>query len=156
MNSTREAFATRLSGDEFSAEAALDALNRSDFNDFTGVDAYLDAAAKALLERSSPEYQRARAAVTAAYQRRQEAEQRAAQDTRYRELSGTTKLDSVELGNVDKRAREAAQRDLAAKRITFSDMGATIEKYAEKFQKEALKSKISRIMMNEAIRGMKP
>lgn len=152
MNS-REAFAERLGDAELTTEGALGALNRSDYTDD---DAYLDAATKNLLERSSPEYQRARAAVTAAYQRKQEAEQRAAQEARYKELSSTTKLDSVELGNVDKKAREAAQRDLAAKRITFSDMGATIEKYAEKLQKEALKNKISRIMMNEAIRGMKP
>lgn len=148
MDSTRKVFATRLSGDEFTAEAALDALDRSDYADD---DAYLDAAAKALLERSSPEYQRARAAATAAYQRKQEATRRAEQETRYKELCNSTKLDSVELGNVDKKAREAAQLDLAAKRITFSDMGATIEKYAEKFQKEALRNKLSRIMMNETI-----
>lgn len=137
MDSTRKVFATRLSGDEFTAEAALDALDRSDYADD---DAYLD-----------PEYQRARAAATAAYQRKQEATRRAEQETRYKELCNSTKLDSVELGNVDKKAREAAQLDLAAKRITFSDMGATIEKYAEKFQKEALRNKLSRIMMNETI-----
>lgn len=153
MNSTREAFAARLSGDEFTAESALDALNRSAYEDD---DAYLDAAAKALLERSSPEYQRARAAATAAYQRRQEAEQRAAQEARYKELSSTTKLDYLEISNAERQARVLAQTDLTAGRIHVSNMGATIEKYTEKFQKEALKNKISRIMMNEAIRGMKP
>lgn len=62
-------------------------------------------------------------------------------------------LDSVELGNVEKRAREAAQRDLAAKRINVAGVGAAIEKYAAQFEKEERESKIGRVMINELIRG---
>lgn len=146
----REAFAQRLNGGAYSVSDALDAVSRDDFPDDA---AYLNAVAKIQLERSSPEYQRAYTAAAAEYQRRQEAKQKAAQEARYKELSRTVELDSVELSNVDKKAREAAQRDLAAKRITVADLGKAIEAYGERFGKEARESKIGRVMINEMLRG---
>lgn len=146
----REAFAQRLNGGAYSVSDALDAVSRDDFPDDA---AYLNAVAKIQLERSSPEYQRAYTAAAAEYQRRQEAKQKAAQEARYKELSRTVELDSVELSNVDKKAREAAQRDLAAKRITVADLGKAIEAYGERFHKEARESKIGRVMINEMIRN---
>ena len=132
----REAFAQRLNGGAYSVSDALDAVSRDDFPDDA---AYLNAVAKIQLERSSPEYQRAYT--------------KAAQEARYKELSRTVELDSVELSNVDKKAREAAQRDLAAKRITVADLGKAIEAYGERFHKEAKESKIGRVMINELIRS---
>ena len=97
----REAFAQRLNGGAYSVSDALDAVSRDDFPDDA---AYLNAVAKIQLERSSPEYQRAYTAAAAEYQRRQEAKQKAAQEARYKELSRTVELDSVELSNVDKKS----------------------------------------------------
>lgn len=146
-----EAFARKISGDgTFTVSDALDAVSRDDFPDDTS---YLAAVAKIQLERSSPEYQRAYTAAAAEYRRRQEAKQKTAQDARYKELSRTVELDSAELSDVDKKAREAAQRDLAAKRITVADVGKAIDTYGERFRKEARESKIGRIMINEMIRG---
>lgn len=147
MSEIREAITERLTGGSFNA---LDAVNRDDFPDD---ESYLRAATKIQLERSTPEYQRAYASLAAEYSKRQEAKQRAANKERYEELSRTVKLDSVELGNVEKKAREAAQRDLAAQRINVAGVGAAIEKYAAQFEKEERESKIGRVMLNELIRG---
>jgi hypothetical protein len=147
MSEIREAFTQRMTGGSFNA---LDAVNRDDFPDD---ESYLRAATKIQLERSTPEYQRAYASLAAEYSKRQEEKQRAANEARYKELSRTVQLDSVELGNVEKKAREAAQRDLAAKRIDLSGVGAAIEKYAAQFEKEERESKIGRVMLNELIRG---
>lgn len=147
MSESREAIAQRLTGGNFNA---LDAVSREDFPDD---ESYLRAATKIQLERSTPEYQRAYASLAAEYSKRQEEKQRAANEERYKELSRTVQLDSVELGNVEKKAREAAQRDLAAKRITVAGMGAAIEKYAAQFEEDERKSKIGRVMINELIRG---
>ena len=147
MSEIREAFTQRMTGDSFSA---LDVVNREDFPDD---ESYLRAATKIQLERSTPEYQRAYASLAAEYSKRQEEKQREANKKRYEELSRDVRLDSVEMGKVEAKAREAAQRDLAAQRITVAGMGAAIEKYAAQFEKEERESKIGRVMINEMIRG---
>lgn len=105
---TRAEFAKRLSGNQ---ESALDALNRADY---ASDEDYLDACAKLHLERNSPEYVAAYRKVSAEYQQRRDQEQRAAQQARYNELSKTVTLDYMDRKNVERKAREAAQRDLAA------------------------------------------
>lgn len=147
MSEIREVFTQRLTGDAFNA---LDAVNRDDFPDD---ESYLRAATKVQLERSTPEYQRAYASLAAEYQKRQEVKQKEANEARYKELSRTVQLDSVELSNVDKKAREAAQKDLAAGRIAVADVGKAIDEYGKRFEKEARESKIGRVMINEMIRG---
>ena len=147
MSEIREAFTQRMIGDSFSA---LDVVNREDFPDD---ESYLRAATKIQLERSTPEYQRAYASLAAEYQKRQEVKQKEANEARYKELSRTVQLDSVELSNVDKKAREAAQKDLAAGRIAVADVGKAIDEYGKRFEKEARESKIGRVMINEMIRG---
>lgn len=147
MSEIREAITQRLTGGNFNA---LDAVSREDFPDD---ESYLRAATKIQLERSTPEYQRAYASLAAEYSKRQEEKQRAANEERYKELSRTVQLDSVEMGKVEAKAREAAQRDLAAHRITVAGMGAAIEKYAAQFEEDERKSKIGRVMINELIRG---
>nr|DAG28382.1 MAG TPA: hypothetical protein [Caudoviricetes sp.] len=147
MSDIREAFTQRMTGDSFSA---LDVVNREDFPDD---ESYLRAATKIQLERSTPEYQRAYASLAAEYQKRQEVKQKEANEARYKELSRTVQLDSVELSNVDKKAREAAQKDLAAGRIAVADVGKAIDEYGKRFEKEARESKIGRVMINEMIRG---
>ena len=147
MSEIREAITQRLTGGNFNA---LDAVSREDFPDD---ESYLRAATKIQLERSTPEYQRAYASLAAEYSKRQEEKQRAANEARYKELSRTVQLDSVELSNVDKKAREAAQKDLAAGRIAVADVGKAIDEYGKRFEKEARESKIGRVMLNELIRG---
>lgn len=62
-----------FNGTQIDAAAALDAVRRDDFPDD---ESYLRAATKLQLERSTPEYRRAYAAITAEYRRRQEATRR--------------------------------------------------------------------------------
>lgn len=149
MSEIRDTFAQRITGGGFNVNA-LDAVNRDDFPDD---ESYLRAATKVQLERSTPEYQQAYASLAAEYSKRQEEKQREANKKRYEELARDVRLDSVEMGKVEKKAREAAQRDLAAKRINVADVGAAIEKYAAQFEKEERESKIGRVMLNELIRG---
>lgn len=149
MSEIRDTFAQRITGGAVNVNA-LDAVNRDDFPDD---ESYLRAATKVQLERSTPEYQRAYASLAAEYSKRQEEKQREANKKRYEELARDVRLDSVEMGKVEAKAREAAQRDLAAKRITVAGMGAAIEKYAAQFEDDERKSKIGRVMINELIRG---
>lgn len=109
MSEIRDTFAQRMTGGGFNVNA-LDAVNRDDFPDD---ESYLRAATKVQLERSTPEYQRAYASLAAEYSKRQEEKQREANKKRYEELSRDVRLDSVEMGKVEAKAREAAQRDLA-------------------------------------------
>lgn len=149
MSEILTTFAQRMTGGIVDVNA-LDAVNRDDFPDD---ESYLRAATKVQLERSTPEYQRAYASLAAEYSKRQEEKQREANKKRYEELARDVRLDSVEMGKVEAKAREAAQRDLAAKRINLSGVGAAIEKYAAQFEEDERKSKIGRVMINELIRG---
>ncbi len=111
----------------FDLSSALDLVNRTDYS---SVEQYLDAAAKAELERSSPEYRAARKRLEAEYNERLATRQREIEAAAYKTMRQNVILDSVDKRNIDEEAAALARRDLSANRIAASDLGATIEKYA--------------------------
>lgn len=147
--STAEKLATRLSG-SVDTKAALDMVKREDFPDDTS---YLTAATKAYLERSDPAFANAYSSIAAEFQKRTEEQQLAQNRERYAELAKSVQLDDFERKEVESQARAAAERDLAAKRITLDNMGAAIASHAEKFTAKAKENKIGRVMMNEQLRA---
>lgn len=122
--STREKARAALGLD---LSSALDLVSRSDYD---SEEAYLDAATKAELERSNPEYRSIRSRLKAELRQRTEQEERKAQGEAYKAIRANVSLDSVDQKNIDTEAADLARRDLAAGRISASALGATIEQYA--------------------------
>jgi len=71
--------------------SVLDKISRSDF---ASDDAFLDAAAKMELERSSPEYREVRRRLAREYEARREHDEKEQNSKRYQELRSTAKLTS--------------------------------------------------------------
>ena len=134
----------------FDCASALDLVRREDFADD---EAYLDAAAKAELERSSPEYRAARSRLKAEYRARQEKEQRAAQNKAYKSIRAEVSLDALDRRTIDEQAADLARRDLAANRIAASELGRTVERYAAELGEKRKNEKASAAMFNAMMRG---
>lgn len=134
----------------FDLSSALDLVKRSDYD---SDEAYLDAAAKAELERSSPEYRSARSRLKAEYRARQEKEQRAAQNEAYKSIRAEISLDDLDHRTIDEQAADLARRDLAAGRIAASGLGEAIEKYAQELSEKKKDSKASNALFNAMLRG---
>ena len=62
-------------------------------------------------------------------------------------------LSTDERAKVDDEARRRAQNDLAAGRISFQQLGATVASYAEKLTKEAKETKVHNADINRQIRA---
>lgn len=134
----------------FDLSSALDLVKRGDFD---SDEAYLDACTRAELERSSPEYRAARSRLKAEYRARQEEQERKAQAENYKAIRANIGLDSVDKRNIDERAADLARRDLAANRIPASELGATIERYAQELSEKKKDSKASNALFNAMLRG---
>ena len=134
----------------FDMSSALDLVKRSDYD---SDEAYLDAAAKAELERSSPEYRAARSRLKAEYRARQEDEQRAAQKETYKTLRAEAVLDDLDRRTIDEQAVSLARRDLVANRIGASELGKTIERYAKELGEKRKSEKAASAMFNAVLRG---
>lgn len=134
----------------FDMSSALDLVKRSDYD---SDEAYLDAAAKAELERSSPEYRAARSRLKAEYRARQEKEQRTAQNEAYKSIRAEVSLDALDRRKIDEQAADLARRDLAANRIAASNLGRTIERYAQKLGEKRKDEKASGALFNAMLRG---
>lgn len=134
----------------FDMSSALDLVKRSDYD---SDEAYLDAAAKAELERSSPEYRAARSRLKAEYRARQEKEQRAAQNEAYKSIRAEVSLDALDRRTIDEQAADLARRDLAANRIAASELGRTVERYAAELGEKRKNEKASAAMFNAMLRG---
>lgn len=134
----------------FDLSSALDILKRGDYD---SDEAYLDACTRAELERSSPEYRSTRNRLKAEYRARQEAEQRQAQGEAYKAIRAGITLDDLDRRNIDEEAADLARRDLAANRIPASELGATIERYAQELSEKKKDSKASNALFNSMLRG---
>ena len=134
----------------FDMSSALDLVKRSDYD---SDEAYLDAAAKAELERSSPEYRAARSRLKAEYRARQEKEQRTAQNEAYTSIRAEVLLDALDRRKIDEQAADLARRDLAANRIAASELGRTVERYAQKLGEKRKDEKASGALFNAMLRG---
>lgn len=134
----------------FDLSSALDLVKRSDYD---SDEQYLDACTRAELERSSPEYRSTRNRLKAEYRARQEAEQRQAQGEAYKAIRAGITLDDLDRRNIDEEAADLARRDLAANRIPASELGATIERYAQELSEKKKDSKASNALFNAVLRG---
>lgn len=134
----------------FDMSSALDLVKRSDYD---SDEAYLDAAAKAELERSSPEYRAARSRLKAEYRARQEKEQRTAQNEAYKSIRAEVLLDALDRRKIDEQAADLARRDLAANRIAASELGRTVERYAQKLGEKRKDEKASGALFNAMLCG---
>ena len=130
--------------------SALDLVKRGDYD---SDEAYLDACTRAEMERSSPEYRAARSRLKAEYRARQEAKQRKAQAENYKAIRSSVSLDSVDQHSIDEEAADLARRDLAANRIAASELGKTIERYAQELSEKKKDSKASNALFNAMLRG---
>lgn len=145
--STREKARAALGLD---LSSALDLVSRSDYD---SEEAYLDAATKAELERSNPEYRSIRSRLKAELRQRTEQEERKAQGEAYKAIRASVSLDSVDQKNIDTETADLARRDLAAGRISASALGATIEQYARDLSEKKKDSKASNALFNAMLRG---
>lgn len=134
----------------FDCASALDLVRREDFADD---EAYLDAAAKAELERSSPECRSVRNRLKNEYRARQEEEQRQAQSEAYKTIRENTSLDDLDRRSIDEQAVSLARRDLAANRIAASELGKSIERYAAELGEKRKSEKATSAMFNAVLRG---
>lgn len=134
----------------FDQSSALDLVSRSRY---ASDDEYLDAAVKAELERSNPEYQAIRRRLAAEYRQRQEEAERKAHAEEYKEIRSNVQLWDTDTRAIDTEATEMARRDLAAGRIGASEMGKTIEKYAKDLTEKRKDSRASDQLFNNIIRS---
>ena len=134
----------------FDHTSALDLVSRSDY---ATDEQYLDAAVKAEMERNS-EYNKIRRKLAAEYQRRNEEAERKAQAERFKEIRSNVQLDSTDIKEIDAEAAEKARRDLAAGRIAASELGKTVEKYAQVLTEKRKDTRASNQHFNDIIRGM--
>lgn len=132
--------------------SALDIVNRGDYADD---EQYLDAAVKAEMERSNPEYRAIRSRLKAELRQRTEQEERKAQSEAYKAIRAGVSLDSVDQKNIDTEAADLARRDLAAGRISASTLGATIEQYARDLSEKKKDSKAANQLFNAMLRGQR-
>ena len=132
--------------------SALDIVNRGDYADD---EQYLDAAVKAEMERSNPEYRAIRSRLKAELRQRTEQEERKAQGEAYKAIRASVSLDSVDQKNIDTEAADLARRDLAAGRISASTLGATIEQYARDLSEKKKDSKAANQLFNAMLRGQR-
>lgn len=130
--------------------SGLDIVDRADYGNEK---AYLDAAATAELEHSSPEFRAVRRRVEAEFRQRQEEDERKRQTEKYNVIRSCIGLDSVDKKNIDAEAAELARRDLAANRIAASALGKTIERYAQELSEKKKDSKASNALFNAMLRG---
>lgn len=134
----------------FDLSSALDLVKRGDYD---SDEAYLDACTRAELERSSPEYRAARSRLKAEYRARQEEQERKAQAESYKSIRANMTLDNVDKHSIDEEAADLARRDLAAGRIAASELGKTIEKYAQDLSEQRKDEKASNALFNAMLRG---
>ena len=132
--------------------SALDIVNSGDYADD---EQYLDAAVKAEMERSNPEYRAIRSRLKAELRQRTEQEERKAQSEAYKAIRAGVSLDSVDQKNIDTEAADLARRDLAAGRISASTLGATIEQYARDLSEKKKDSKAANQLFNAMLRGQR-
>ena len=130
--------------------SGLDIVSRTDYG---SEKAYLDAAAAAEMEHSTPEFRATRRRVEAELRQRQEADERKRQTTKYNAIRSCVELDSLDKRNIDAEAAELARRDLAANRIGASDLGEAIEKYAVQLSEKRKNEKASAELFNRMLRG---
>lgn len=126
-------------------------------SDFKTDEEYLHAVTELSLRNHSPEYRETYRRIRREYLAQQEAAQAAAAEQKHQEEIKTAIRNCVlspdEQKVVDDEARRRAQADLAAGKISFQQMGASVEKYAEKLTAEAKEMTVHNADINRQIRA---
>lgn len=130
--------------------SALDVVHRENYK--SDVD-YIHALTETQAKMDNPEYQKAARKVAAEDRRRQEEEIRKAQRREYDEILKSVKLDDIDKRAIDKEAAQEARRDLAAGKITLSELGQRIESYGEKLTDQKRRERAASIQFNRCLRG---
>ena len=145
--STRAKIAEKMGLDQ---PSVFEVVNRGQY---ATEDAYLDALVIEQMRRDNPEYQAARRRLKAEYRERQEQEQRTAQATAYKEIRAAVQLDDLDRREIDAQSAELARRDLAAGRIQASELGSTIERYANQLSEKRKDTRAGNRLFNDMLRG---
>lgn len=145
-DSTRAKFAAKLGLDQ---PSALDMVSRSDY----ASDAeYLDAVVKEQMKLEDPAYQAARRKLAHEYRERQETGEREAQAQEYKRIRSTVQLSQLDEREIDKEARQLAQRDLVAGRIPTSGLADAIADHAARLTEQRLNTLASNQLFNSMLR----
>ena len=128
----------------------LDLVKRSDY---ATEDEYLDAAARAEMERSDPEYKAIRARLKREHEERAEKEYREQQSEMYRQARASVQLSYFDVKQIDDDASTLARRDLVAGRISASGLAGAIERYAAQLTEKRKNELASNAVMNAMLRG---
>lgn len=138
----------------FDEPPALEKLSRSDFG---SDEEFYNAVAELSVRNNSPEYREAYRKIRREYTAQKKAEEEAAAEQKHQEeiaqaIKGCV-LRPEEQQKVDNQAREMAQNDLAAGRISFQEMGAAVARYAEQLTAEAKERKVHTADINKRLRA---
>ena len=128
----------------------LDLVRRSDY---ATDDDYLDACAKAEMERKNPEYKAVRARLRRELEERQEKEYQEQQNELHRQARASAKLSPFDVKTIDEEATTLARRDRAAGRVSVSGLAEAIEGHAKRLTEKRLNELASNAVMNAMIMG---
>lgn len=128
-----------------------------DREDYPSDEAYFHACAELTLRNNSPEYRKEYTKIRREYNAQKKAEEEAAAEKQHQEEIKAAIRDCVlstdEQAKVDDEARSRAQADLAAGKIAFQQLGASVTRYAEKLTHEAKEMKVHNADINRQIRA---
>lgn len=130
--------------------SAMDLVDRAKYATDTE---YLTAVAQMETQLSDPAFQAARRRVAAEIRERDEQELLKKREAAYAGIRQSVQLDTVDTREIDAAAVQLARRDLAAQRIAPSDMGATIERYANELTQQRKNERASNQLFNDMLRG---
>ena len=128
----------------------LDMVRRSDY---ATRDAYLDAATRAELERQSIGYGDIYARLDREYSVIEEQAARKAERERFAELTESAVIYDSERKGIEVEARNRADADLSAGRITTEQHAERIKEYAQAGELNLRKEKAGAVQFNEALRA---
>lgn len=147
---TREKAAQALGFDEPPVEAKLSRAN------FSSDEAYFHACAELAVRNNSPEYRREYERIRKQYNAKQRAEAETAAEQEHQEEIEKAIKDYVlrpeDQAKVDAEARKRAQADLAAGKISFQQLGASVAQYAEKLTQAAKEKAVHTTDFNRQLR----
>ena len=131
-------------------KSAFDIVRREDYK--TEAE-YIQALSDTSKAMETPEYQRAARKAAEEQQLRSEAAIRAEQRKEFQSIRAGITLTPMQKEQIDKRAAEMARADLASGKIGASQMGRTIEKYANQLEDSEKTAQASAAQFNAFIRG---
>lgn len=138
----------------FTEPAVTEKLNRADF---PSDEAYFDACARLAVQNHDPAYRAEYTRIRREYNARKAEEEAAAAEQKHQaEIAQAIKncvLRPEEQQRVDDEARNRAQADLAAGRISFPQLGQAVADYAAKLTEDFKRDKVHHADFNAQLRA---